>query len=32
VVGIVDRVDISDTGSDEMREAAHRLAQENGRP
>ena len=32
VVGIVDRVDINDTLSDEMREAAHRLAQENGRP
>lgn len=32
VVGIVDRVDISDTSSDEMREAARRLVQENGRP
>src|SRR5215204_1761778 len=31
VVGIVDRVDISDTSSDEMREAARRLVQENGR-
>ena len=31
VVGIVDRVDINDTLSDEMREAARRLAQENGR-
>ncbi|HEX5876023.1 MAG TPA: EutN/CcmL family microcompartment protein, partial [Pyrinomonadaceae bacterium] len=32
VVGIVDRVDINDTLSDEMREAARRLVQENGRP
>ena len=32
VVGIVDRVDINDTTSDEMREAARRLVQENGRP
>ena len=32
VVGIVDRVDITDTLSDEMRDAARRLAQENGRP
>src|ERR1700752_3653093 len=32
VVGIVDRVDINETLSDEMREAANRLAQENGRP
>ena len=32
VVGIVDRVDISDTSSDEMREAARRLVSENGRP
>jgi len=32
VVGIVDRVDINETFSEEMREAAHRLAQENGRP
>ncbi len=32
VVGIVDRVDINETISDEMREAARRLAQENGRP
>jgi ethanolamine utilization protein EutN len=30
VVGIVDRVDINDTVSDEMREAAHRLARDNG--
>jgi hypothetical protein len=32
VVGIVDRVDIHDTLSAEMREAARRLEQENGRP
>jgi hypothetical protein len=32
VVGIVDRVDIHETFSDEMREAAKQLAQENGRP
>jgi hypothetical protein len=32
VVGIVDRVDINDTLSDEMREAAYRLTGENGRP
>ena len=32
VVGIVDRVDINDTSSEEMREAARRLVQENGRP
>ena len=32
VVGIVDRVDITETISDEMREAAKQLAQENGRP
>jgi ethanolamine utilization protein EutN len=32
VVGIVDRVDINETLSDEMREAARRLAPENGRP
>jgi hypothetical protein len=30
VVGIVDRVDINDTQSEEMREAARRLAQDNG--
>ena len=32
VVGIVDRVDINETLSDEMSEAARRLAHENGRP
>jgi len=32
VVGIVDRVDINDTLSEEMREAARRLIGENGRP
>jgi len=32
VVGIVDRVDINETFSDEMREAARKLAHENGRP
>jgi microcompartment protein CcmK/EutM len=32
VVGIVDRVDINDTSSEEMREAARRLVHENGRP
>jgi hypothetical protein len=32
VVGIVDRVDINETYSEEMREAAQRLAHENGRP
>ena len=32
VVGIVDRVDITDTASEEMRDEARRLAQENGRP
>ena len=31
VVGIVDRVDITDTSSDEMREAARELARDNGR-
>ena len=31
VVGIVDRVDITDTVSEEMREAAVRLARDNGR-
>jgi microcompartment protein CcmK/EutM len=31
VVGIVDRVDISDSTSQEMIEAARRLAQDNGR-
>jgi ethanolamine utilization protein EutN len=32
VVGIVDRVDITDSTSEEMREAALRLERENGRP
>ena len=32
VVGIVDRVDITDTASEEMREAAVKLARDNGRP
>jgi hypothetical protein len=32
VVGIVDRVDITDTASEEMREAAIQLARDNGRP
>ena len=32
VVGIVDRVDINETFSDEMREAARQLAGENGKP
>ena len=31
VVGIVDRVDITDAGSEEMREAAVKLARDNGR-
>ena len=31
VVGIVDRVDITDSVSEEMREAAVRLARDNGR-
>jgi ethanolamine utilization protein EutN len=31
VVGIVDRVDITDSVSEEMREAAVKLARENGR-
>jgi ethanolamine utilization protein EutN len=31
VVGIVDRVDITDTVSEEMREAAARLGRDNGR-
>src|SRR6267142_720245 len=31
VVGIVDRVDISDTASEAMRDAAAKLAHENGR-
>jgi len=32
VVGIVDRVDIHDVASDEMREAALELSRDNGRP
>lgn len=32
VVGIVDRVDIADTNSEELREAARALARDNGRP
>ena len=32
VVGIVDRVDITDTTSAEMREAAVQLARDNGKP
>src|SRR6478736_4067904 len=32
VVGIVDRVDINETLSEEMRDAARRLLSENGRP
>ena len=32
VVGIVDRVDISGSTSEEMREAAIKLARDNGRP
>ena len=31
VVGIVDRVDITDSGSEEMREAAVKLSRDNGR-
>lgn len=31
VVGIVDRVDITDASSEEMREAAAKLARDNGR-
>jgi hypothetical protein len=31
VVGIVDRVDINDPVSEEMREAAQKLAHDNGR-
>ena len=30
VVGIVDRVDITETTSDEMRQAARELARDNG--
>ena len=32
VVGIVDRVDLTDTKSEELREAARELARDNGRP
>jgi ethanolamine utilization protein EutN len=32
VVGIVDRVDLHDVASDEMREAALELSRDNGRP
>ena len=32
VVGIVDRVDLQDTVSEEMRDAAKELARDNGRP
>jgi microcompartment protein CcmK/EutM len=32
VVGIVDRVDLTDTQSEELREAAKALARDNGRP
>ena len=32
VVGIVDRVDLTDAKSEELREAARELAQDNGRP
>ena len=32
VVGIVDRVDIHDVASDEMKEAALELSRDNGRP
>ena len=32
VVGIVDRVDISETQSEELREAAQALARDNGKP
>ena len=32
VVGIVDRVDLTDTESEELREAAQALARDNGRP
>jgi hypothetical protein len=30
VVGIVDRVDLTDTNSEELREAAHSLGRDNG--
>jgi hypothetical protein len=32
VVGIVDRVDIHESVSEEMRDAARQLAHDNGRP
>jgi ethanolamine utilization protein EutN len=32
VVGIVDRVDLTETQSEELREAARALARDNGRP
>ena len=32
VVGIVDRVDLTDTKSEELREAARALGRDNGRP
>ena len=32
VVGIVDRVDLTDATSEELREAARALARDNGRP
>ncbi len=32
VVGIVDRVDITDTASEEMRQGARELARDNGKP
>jgi len=32
VVGIVDRVDLAETQSEELREAARALARDNGRP
>jgi microcompartment protein CcmK/EutM len=32
VVGIVDRVDLTDAQSEELREAARALARDNGRP
>jgi microcompartment protein CcmK/EutM len=32
VVGIVDRVDLTDAKSEELREAARSLARDNGRP
>ncbi len=31
VVGIVDRVDLTDANSEELREAAHNLGRDNGR-